>query len=123
MDQFKLGEMEQKFADIIWEHEPVSSRELTELCSEAFAWKRTTTYTMLKRLCNRLIFENQKGRVVALMSKEDFSVAQGKAFLKETFKGSLPLFFSAFTSRNPLSDTEISELQKLIEAHKEDHYD
>ena len=72
MEPYKLGEMEQKFADLIWEKEPVSSRELTRLCEEAFGWKRTTTYTMLKRLCVRGIFANEHGRVRALMTREDF---------------------------------------------------
>ena len=69
MEQFKLGEMEQKFADLIWEAEPVTSRRLTELCAERFDWKRTTTYTMLKRLCERGIFKNNGGTVVSIMNK------------------------------------------------------
>ncbi|MEG2213968.1 MAG: BlaI/MecI/CopY family transcriptional regulator, partial [Clostridiales bacterium] len=97
MEQYKLGEMEKRFADIIWEHEPLSSRALTELCSEALSWKRTTTYTMLKRLCDRNIFKNQGGTVVALMSKQEFQDAQGEQFLNETFDGSLPQFVAAFT--------------------------
>ena len=120
MEQYKLGDMEGKFADIIWEHAPVTSRTLTELCGEAFQWKRTTTYTMLKRLCDRQIFENQKGTVVAIQSKEDFAVMQGKQFLNETFKGSLPLFLTAFSRRNKLNGDEIKELQALIDAHKEE---
>lgn len=120
MEQYKLGEMEQRFADLIWAHEPVSTRTLTELCAEAFSWKRTTTYTMLKRLCARGIFENKSGTVVALMSKQAFQDAQGEQFLNENFDGSLPRFVAAFTRRNKLTPTEISELQQLIEAHKEE---
>ncbi|NMA84005.1 MAG: BlaI/MecI/CopY family transcriptional regulator [Epulopiscium sp.] len=119
MKQYKLGEMEQRFADLIWEHEPVSSRTLTELCAEAFDWKRTTTYTMLKRLCERGLFQNQNSIVSALMSKSDFQAGQGEQFLKDTFDGSLPQFIAAFTRRNKLSEKEISEIQKLIDGHKE----
>lgn len=119
MEQFKLGEMEQRFAELIWNHEPVSSRTLTELCAKAFDWKRTTTYTMLRRLCDRGLFQNQSGTVSALLSKIDFQAGQGEQFLNETFDGSLPQFFAAFTRRNKLSKKEIHEIQQLIDEHKE----
>lgn len=119
MKQYQLGEMEQRFADLIWAHEPVSSRVLTELCADAFNWKRTTTYTMLKRLCERDVFENKSGTVKAVMTKQAFQDAQGEHFLNETFNGSLPQFFAAFTRRNKLSNKEINELQRLIDEHKE----
>ncbi len=119
MDQYKLGEMEQRFADLIWAHEPVSSRTLTELCEKEFAWKRTTTYTMLKRLCERHIFKNNGGTVTAILSKQEFGAAQGEQFLSDAFDGSLPQFLAAFTRRKKLTDTEISEIQRLIDEHKE----
>ena len=121
MEKYKLGEMEQKFADLIWEHEPISSRRLTELCEKAFSWKRTTTYTMLKRLCERAIFQNESGTVTSLMSKSEFGAAQGEQFLTETFDGSLPRFLAAFTRRKKLSEKEIKEIQKLIDDHREVH--
>ena len=120
MEQYKLGEMEQKFADLIWENVPVGSGELAKLCEKAFAWKRTTTYTMLKRLCDRGIFENKKGTVTALMSKEEFQAAQGEQFINETFDGSLPRFLAAFSRRKKLSDKEILELKKLIDSYHPD---
>lgn len=120
MKQYKLGEMEQKFADIIWSNAPVSSRELTKLCEEAFGWKRTTTYTMLKRLCDRKLFANENGTVSALMAKEDFQAAQGEQFLNETFDGSLPRFLVAFSRRKKLSSQEITELKKLIDEYDEE---
>ena len=120
MERFKLGEMEQRFAELIWNHEPVSSRTLTELCAEAFDWKRTTTYTMLRRLCDRGGFQNQNGTVSALLSKSDFQAGRGEQFLKETFGGSLPQFVAAFTRRNKLSKKEIYEIQRLIDEHKEE---
>ena len=119
MEKYKLGEMEQKFADLIWEHEPVSSRTLTEMSEKAFSWKRTTTYTMLKRLCERAIFQNESGTVTSLMSKSEFGAAQGEQFLTETFDGSLPRFLAAFTRRKKLSEKEIKEIQKLIDDHRE----
>ena len=121
MEKYKLGEMEQKFADLIWENEPVSSRALTELCEKAFSWKRTTTYTMLKRLCEREIFQNDSSTVTSLMSKSEFGAAQGEQFLTETFDGSLPRFLAAFTRRKKLSEKEIKEIQKLIDDHREVH--
>jgi predicted transcriptional regulator len=120
MEQYRLGEMEQKFADLIWEHAPISTRKLTMLCEETFGWKRTTTYTMLKRLCLRNLFANENGTVVVRMSKEDFHAAQGEQFLQETFDGSLPLFLAAFSRRQKLGPDEINELRKLIDNYEED---
>lgn len=119
MEQYKLGEMEQRFADIIWENEPVSSRTLTEMCQKEFSWKRTTTYTMLKRLCERDIFKNDNGMVSSLMTKNEFGAAQGEQFLDEAFNGSLPQFLAAFSKRKKLSSKEIKEIQNLIDTHKE----
>ncbi len=120
MEKCKLGEMEQKFAALIWTREPVPSGELVRLCEENFAWKKSTTYTMLKRLCERGLFENRGGMVSALMSEEDFHALQGEEFLKESFGGSLPQFLAAFTRRNRLSRQEIQELQRLIDEHEEE---
>lgn len=120
MEQYKLGEMEQKFADLIWENAPIGSGDLTRLCEKAFAWKRTTTYTMLKRLCDRKIFENNNGTVTALMTKEEFRAAQGEQFINETFDGSLPRFLAAFSRRKKLSDKEILELKRMIDTYEEE---
>lgn len=119
MRSYKLGEMEQQFADIIWANEPVGSRALTELCAKAFGWKRTTTYTMLKRLCDRGIFRNNGGTVAALMSKSEFNAARGEEFLNENFEGSLPNFLAAFARRNKLSSKEIDEIKRLIDQYRE----
>lgn len=119
MEQYKLGEMEQKFAALIWANAPLTSRMLTELCANAFDWKRTTTYTMLKRLCDRRIFENNKGTVGVLIAESEFRAMRGEEFLNNTFDGSLPQFFAAFTRRNKLSDKEIAELRQMIDEHKE----
>lgn len=119
MEQYKLGEMEQRFAGMIWANEPVSTKVLTELCGKEFGWKRTTTYTMLKRLCERKIFQNCNGTVTALMSKNEFGAAQGEQFLSDAFGGSLPQFLAAFTRRKKLSSKEIAEIQRLIDDYKE----
>lgn len=119
MEPYKLGEMEQKFAELIWEKAPIGSGELAKLCDSAFGWKRTTAYTMLKRLCDRGIFENRNGTVVVIQTKEEFQAAQGEQFINETFDGSLPQFLTAFTRRKKLSKTEVEELKKLIEDYEE----
>lgn len=116
MAEYKLGEIETIFADIIWDNEPVSSRRLTELAEERLNWKRTTTYTILKRLCERGLFQNNGGTVTSLVSREEFYARQSEMFVEETFNGSLPAFLAAFGSRKKLSDSEIDELQKVIDA-------
>ncbi len=119
MEQHKLGEMEEKFANLIWDNEPIGSRTLTELCNKEFKWKRTTTYTMLKRLCARNIFQNNNAIVTSLISKSDFKALQGEHFIAEVYNGSLPQFLTAFTRRKKLSKKEINEIQNLIDTYKE----
>ena len=120
MERFKLGEMEQRFADLIWEKEPVSTGELVRLGEENFGWKRTTTYTMLKRLCLRGLFANEGGTVRALMGREEFQAGQGEQFLQEHFDGSLPRFLAAFTRGRGLRAEEVEELKKLIDEYEEE---
>lgn len=115
MEEYKLGIMEMRFAQLIWEHEPVSSGELVRLCEGEFEWKKSTTYTMLRRLCQRGIFCNENGMVVSMMSREEFDALQSEKFVEEKFSGSLPRFLAAFTMRNKLSDKDIDELMALIE--------
>ena len=116
MADYKLGEVESVFADIIWNNEPLSSRRLAELAQERLNWKRTTTYTVLKRLCDRELFQNVDSTVTSLVSREEFYARQSEQFVEETFQGSLPAFLAAFGSRKKLSDAEIEELQKVIDA-------
>lgn len=116
MAEYKLGEIEAIFADIIWENEPVSSRRLTELAEERLNWKRTTTYTVLKRFCDRGLFQNDGKKVTSLVSREEFYARQSEIFVEETFNGSLPAFLAAFGSRKKLSESEIDELKKVIDA-------
>lgn len=115
MAEYKLAEVESKFADLIWRNEPLTSRRLAELAEEALCWKRSTTYTILKRLCDRGLFQNQNGQVTSLVSREEFYARQSEQFVEDNFQGSLPAFLAAFGSRKRLSDREIRELQDLIE--------
>ena len=116
MAEYKLGEVESVFADIIWNNEPLSSRRLAELAEERLNWKRTTTYTILKRLCDRELFQNNNGTVTSRISREEFYARQSERFVEDTFQGSLPAFLAAFGSRKKLSDQEIDELQKIIDS-------
>ena len=116
MADYKLGEVESVFADIIWNNEPLSSRRLAELAEERLNWKRTTTYTVLKRLCDRGLFQNAGGEVTSLVSRQEFYARQSEQFVDSTFQGSLPAFLAAFSSRKKLSDSEIDELQRLIDS-------
>jgi len=119
VNPYKLGEMEQRFADLIWENAPVASGQLAKLCEMAFEWKRTTTYTMLKRLCDRGIFSNTKGVVTVVMQREEFQAVQGEQFINENFDGSLPQFLLAFSRRKKLSEKEVAQLKKMIEEYEE----
>ena len=120
MEPYKLGEMEQKFADLIWKQAPITTGELVKLCEQTFEWKRTTTYTMLKRLCLRNLFENVNGIVQVKTTREDFQAAQGEQFLMENFDGSLPRFLTAFSRRKKLSSREVAQLRKLIEEYEDE---
>ena len=114
MSELRMGAIESRFADIIWQNEPVTSPELVKLAAKELDWKKSTTYTVLKRLCERGIFQNKDGTVTSLISKQDFYAVQSEKFVEETFSGSLPAFLAAFTTRKKLSDAEINELQELI---------
>ena len=118
MEELKLGTVESKFADIIWENEPISSGQLVKLCGQQLDWKKSTTYTMLKRLCERGLFQNEKGMVSALMTKEEFGAAQSEKIIEESFVGSLPAVIAAFASRKKLSLDDVDEIQKMIDSYR-----
>ena len=119
MAEIQLGVIEARFADMIWAHEPVTSSELVKLAAEAFAWKRTTTHTVLKRLCDKGLFENNKGTVTSLISRTQFYSLQSKKFVDDTFDGSLPAFIAAFTKNSPLTPQEAAEIRKMIDSAEE----
>ena len=114
-NEIRLAYVESNFADIIWENEPVGSGELVKLCEERLSWKKSTTYTVLRKLCERGIFQNVDGTVTSILSKKEVQVAQSEQFLSENFGGSLPAFIAAFTSKNKLTRKEILEISKLID--------
>ncbi len=116
MEEIRLGVVEAHFADIIWQHEPVSSGELVRLCEKNLSWKKSTTYTVLRKLCDRGIFKNESGKVTSLMTKEEFLAIQSENFVDEAFKGSLPAFIAAFASRKALSADEVSEIRRMIDS-------
>lgn len=117
MKDLRLTEMEGRFAELIWDHEPIPSGNLVKLCESELNWKKSTTYTMLKRLEAKEIFENDNGVVGSLIKKDDFYAEQSNAFVKETFGGSLPKFLAAFTKSRKLSDSEIDDVLRLIHEH------
>ena len=116
MSNGKMGAAELRFADIIWENEPVSSPRLAEISGQKLGWKKSTVYTVLKRLCERGIFQLKDKTVTSLISREEFYALKSEQFVEETFDGSLPAFLAAFGSRNKLSADEVEELKKLIDA-------
>lgn len=119
MDDKKLGAVEARFADLIWQNAPIRSGELVKLCEAELTWKKPTTYTVLRRLCQRGIFSNDDGIVTARISREEFYAMQSERFVEETFSGSLPSFLAAFTRRRSLSAAEIEEIRKMIDSYPE----
>jgi len=110
----KIHEGEYRFCLILWEHEPVSSGDLARLCAERLGWKRTTTYTILKRLGERGVLKNENGIVTSLVSKEESQSYELGEMMEKRFEGSLPAFFAAFTRQQKLTDDEFDELEKMI---------
>lgn len=118
MIEYKLGDIEMRFADLIWAHEPIPSGELVKLAEASISWKKSTTYTILRKLCEKGIFQNQNGFVTSRVSKEEYIAMQSERFVDETFSGSLPQFIASFSRRKKLSDKELEEIQRLIDVHK-----
>lgn len=115
-----MGAIESRFADIIWNHEPISSTELAKQSEALLQWKKSTSFTVLKRLCEKGIFQNQKGTVTSLISRDEFYSLQSERFVEETFNGSLPAFLAAFTSRKALSMEEVAQLRRMVEEYEEE---
>jgi len=118
MSDKKMGLLESKFADFIWNNEPIASGQLVKMAEKELSWKSTTSYTVLKRLCERGIFQNQGGTVTSLISREEFYALQSERFVDESFDGSLPAFLAAFGSRKKMSDAEIEDLKKIIDGFR-----
>lgn len=115
MSDLKMGTAEARFADIIWKNEPITSGQLAKIGLADFNWKKTTSHTVLKRLCERGLFKNEGGTVTSLISRDEYYARHSQQYVEETFGGSLPAFLAAFGTRKKLSDKEIEELRKVIE--------
>lgn len=115
MTDVKLGAVETRFAEIIWRNEPLTTGQLVRICAEQLQWKRTTTYTVLKKLSEKGIFKTENSIVRAVISRQEFEALQSEQFVEENFKGSLPAFLAAFGTRKKLTDKEIDEMKALIE--------
>lgn len=119
MDEIKLGMVEARFAEIVWQHAPLSTKELVALCEKELNWKRTTTYTVLKKLCERGIFKMENSTVAVLITKDEFCAIQSEKFVEKTFEGSLPAFITAFGTRKKLSAKELEQIRKIIDSFGE----
>ena len=115
MAEFGLGPVEMRFAELIWDNEPLSSGRLVALAAENLQWKKSTTYTVLKKLCERGIFVNDNGTVKSLVSREGLLADVSGSFVEKTFNGSLPAFVAAFTAKKKLSEKEIAEIRAMID--------
>ena len=107
MSELRMGTAEAKFADIIWNNEPISSGDLAKLANVEFEWKKTTSFTVLKRLCDRGIFQNLNGTVTSIISRNEFYARHSESYVEENFGGSLPAFLAAFGERKKLKAKEI----------------
>ena len=116
----KLATVESRFADIIWANEPITTANLVKVCEKELNWKRTTSYTVLKRLSLAGIFQNNDGVVTSILTRDEFYAKQSEIFVEENFEGSLPAFLAAFSSQKKLSKNDIEEMEKLINSYKED---
>lgn len=119
MTNIQLGVIEAQYADMIWEHEPVTSSELVKLTAVAFHWKRTTAHNVLRRLCDKGLFQNENGTVTSLISRQEFYSMQSQKFVEDTFHGSLPAFIAAFTKNTALSPEEAAEIREMIDRAEE----
>lgn len=120
MAEYRLAEAEARFADLIWDREPISSGQLVKLCEQEFSWKSTTTYTVLRRLCDRGIFQNKNSMVTSRIGREEFKQKKSLQFVEESFGGSLPKFLAAFMGAKKLSRKQVDEIQKLIDSYQEE---
>ena len=116
MAELELGAVQLQFANLVWQHEPIGSGELVKLCRRELNWKKSTTYTVLRKLCEKGLFRNEGGVVTPVLSREGFRALQSEQFVSETCGGSLPAFIAAFTSRHTLTRAEADEIQKMIDA-------
>ena len=120
MKEIELGEVQAVFADIIWSNEPIGSGELVKICEKELNWKKPTTYTVLRKLCEKGLFKNEDGIVSSVISRDEFNASKSEKFVEDTYEGSLPAFIAAFMSHKKISMSEIDEIQKMINEYKGD---
>ena len=118
MEERKLGPVELRFAALIWENAPISSGELVKLCARELEWKKSTTYTFIKKLCENGIFKNENAIVSSVLNKEEYHRAQGEAFVEKAYGGSLPRMIAAFIQSKKLNAAQIAEIEAMIEDYK-----
>ena len=114
-----MGAVEARFADIIWSYQPVTAAQLAKYADAELGWKKTTAYTVLKRLCEKGIFRNEKGTVTALVTREQFYAMQSEKFVEETFDGSLPAFIAAFARRKSITKEALQEIRAMLDAYEQ----
>lgn len=120
MEKITLAETETKFVELIWEKEPVNSGDLVQLCEKELNWKKSTTYTVLRRLCEKGMLQNENAVVTSQIKREEYFAMQSEQFVESTFQGSLPRFMAAFMSRQKLNKKQIEEIEKLIQEYREE---
>ena len=120
MDNMELGEVQLRFAELVWHYAPLPSGELVKLCQRELNWKKPTTYTVLRKLCEKGLFKNENGLVSVVMTQEQFYAAKSEQFVEDAFDGSLPAFITAFTSRKKLSAAEVDEIQRMIDTFRKE---
>ena len=118
MPDMELGAVQERFADIVWAHEPVASGDLVKICEKELGWKKPTTYTVLRKLCEKGLLQNVDGIVTSLIPRDEFYSAKSEQVVKESYNGSLPAFIAAFVSRQDLSEKEADEIQKMIDTFR-----
>lgn len=117
MHKIRLGLVESRFADIVWQNAPLTTKQLVALCNEELNWARTTTYTVLKKLCDRGIFQTENGMVSVILTKEEFYAVRSEQFVNDSFGGSLPAFIAAFASRRKPTASELAEIRKMLDSY------
>ena len=119
MNYIELATVQEHFADVVWANEPIASGELVKICEKELNWKKPTTYTVLRKLCEKGLLQNVDGIVSSLISKDEFYSSKSEQIIEDSYEGSLPAFIAAFTSRKKLSKKEVDEIQQMIDAYKE----
>ena len=120
MKDFELGAIQERFADFVWAHEPIASGDLAKICEKELNWKRPTTYTVLRKLCEKGLLQNKDGVVVSLVSHEEFYSAKSEQIIEDSYQGSLPAFVASFISRKNISAEEANEIQKMIDSFRKE---